>query len=81
MILEKLRNQYRINPEAQNIINDLEIVYQKWHGKLPISFCIAYYDRDLTLEILKKMGYEDATARRIPTGRDIFSLMIHTSKK
>lgn len=71
-----LKRFYRGNSEALDILNSLEIISEKWFGKLPISFYIADCDIALLTEILSKLGYSSPNLERQPTSRNVYAIMV-----
>lgn len=76
MMINDLKNYYRGNSKALNILNSLETISKKWSGKLPISFYIANCDIDTLKEILVKLGYSSPEIERQPISRNTFAIMV-----
>lgn len=76
----QLSSRYRTNPEACKLMQALKPIYTKWNG-LPKSFYISNFDMNLTQTVLSDLGYYVLSIKRVPNGKNIYSLCIHTSKK
>lgn len=70
-----LKNSYRGNSKALNILNSLDLVAKRFDGELPISFYIADCDIATLRQILARLGYKHPKLQKKITGAS-FAVMV-----